>query len=182
MSEVEIRVVDWEHREDLNIPNEPFDLFGRMLPSYENGKWSYTTEEFETVSEMCFPDENYNYEELSKNHIILGAYAKETCVGLAILCHAWFRYMYLYDLKVNRTFRGKGVAAKLMAAARRVSAENGYRGIYTQGQDNNLGACLFYIRDGFRIGGLNTEVYLGTAQEGKYDIYFYTENESGKKA
>lgn len=71
-----------------------------MIPSYVDSKWSYTTEKFDTVTEMCFPDENYNY-------------------------------------------------------------------------DNNLGACLFYIKRGFVIGGLNTNVYKGTKQEGKADIYFY---------
>ena len=42
-------------------------------------------------------------------------------------------------------------------------------------QDNNLSACLFYLKNGFRIGGLDTEVYGGTNQEGKADILFYTE-------
>lgn len=38
---------------------------------------------------------------------------------------------------------------------------------------NNLAACLFYIKCGFAIGGLDTNVYKGTKQEGKADIYFY---------
>lgn len=41
------------------------------------------------------------------------------------------------------------------------------------GQDNNLAACLCYIHNGFRIGGVDTDVYIGTGQEGKLDIYFY---------
>ena len=81
--------------------------------------------------------------------------------------------MYLYDLKVNREYRGRGVGRQLVEAAKAAAAEAGYRGIYTIGQDNNLAACLFYIRNGFRIGGLDTEVYKGTKQEGKADIIFY---------
>ena len=49
----------------------------------------------------------------------------------------------------------------------------GYNGIYAICQDNNLLACLFYIKTGFRIGGLDTDVYKGTNQEGKSDIIFY---------
>ena len=45
--------------------------------------------------------------------------------------------------------------------------------MYTQGQDNNVGACLFYLHYGFHIGGLDMEVYRGTRQEGKADILFY---------
>ncbi|HNX16683.1 MAG TPA: GNAT family N-acetyltransferase, partial [Bacilli bacterium] len=44
---------------------------------------------------------------------------------------------------------------------------------YTIAQDNNLSACLFYLNNGFRIGGLDTEIYKGTPQEGKSDIFFY---------
>lgn len=36
-----------------------------------------------------------------------------------------------------------------------------------------MDACLFYLRYGFHIGGLDTEVYRGTRQEGKADILFY---------
>lgn len=116
---INLRIIDHEHKADINIKNEPFKLFGRMLPSYINEKWSFEIERFPEaeITEMCFPDENYDYDEL------------------ALDC--------------------------------------GYRGLYTQGQDNNLAACLFYIKNGFVIGGLDTEIYTGTSQEGKKDILFY---------
>ena len=61
----------------------------------------------------------------------------------------------------------------LIEKSKQAAAEQGYLGIYTQGQDNNLGACLFYLNNGFVIGGLDTHVYNGTSQEGKSDILFY---------
>ena len=172
---IEIRLIDKEHMQDINIPNEPFTLRGRMIPSYENEKWSYRTEYFDSqdVSEMCFPDENYDYMEMCGHSVFIGAYDGDTCIGLAIMQDAMFRYMYLYDLKINRKYRRQGVGSLLIARAEEVALEKGYRGIYTQGQDNNLSACLFYIRSGFRIGGLDTDVYKGTSQEGKADILFY---------
>ena len=65
------------------------------------------------------------------------------------------------------------IGALLMDKAREIALQQGYRGLYTQGQDNNVGACLFYLYYGFHIGGLDTEVYRGTRQEGKADILFY---------
>jgi hypothetical protein len=65
----------------------------------------------------------------------------------------------------------------LIERSAQVAARKGYRGIYTRGQDNNLSACLFYAKNGFRIGGLDTEVYRGTNQEGKSDILFYMDVE-----
>lgn len=172
---IEVRIIDEARKADINIPNEPFGLFGRMEPSYADGKWGYKEVLFDPPdrSEMCFPDENYDYEAMRADSVFLGAYDGEACVGLAILREALFKYMYLYDLKVSGGYRGRGVGHALMEKAGEVCKARGYRGVYTQGQDNNLGACRFYLKAGFRIGGLDTEVYRGTNQEGKADILFY---------
>ncbi len=172
---VEIREIDEARKADINIPNEPFALFGRMTVSYADGRWGHGEEllDKKDVSEMRFPDENYNYEAMKENHVFLGAYNGEQCVGLAILRDDWLKYMYLYDLKVSEACRGQGVGRALIEKAKEVGRDRGYRGLYTQGQDNNLGACRFYLTAGFHIGGLNTDVYKGTSQEGKSDILFY---------
>jgi len=172
-----IRVIDKQHSADINIPNQPFELFGKLLPSYTNGNWEYQIIRFkdEEITEMCFPNENYDFDTLSSNSIILGAYDQEMCIGIAILQHAWNKYMYLYDLKVDINYRNKQVASLLIAEAKEVSKKHNYRGIFTQGQDNNLGACLFYLKNGFVIGGMDTNIYKGTLQEGKSDIHFYAD-------
>lgn len=172
---IEIRIINEEHKQDINIPNEPFSLFGRMIPSYINEQWQYSIVRFreEELCEMCFPDENYDYDELSKNSVFVGAYDGDTCIGLAILQHAMMKYLYLYDLKVNRDYRGRQIGKMLIEKSKEVAESLGYIGIYTQGQDNNLGACLFYLKNGFVIGGLDTHIYVGTSQEGKSDILFY---------
>lgn len=172
---VEIKIIDVEHKQDINIPNEPFSLFGRMTPSYINEQWQYSIVRFkeEEICEMCFPDENYDYDKLSKNSIFVGAYDDGKCIGLAILQHALMKYMYLYDLKVNKDYRGLRIGKMLMEKSKEVAVNQGYKGIYTQGQNNNLGACLFYLKNGFVIGGLDTHVYVGTSLEGTSDILFY---------
>lgn len=171
----EIRIINAEHKEDINIPNEPFSVFGRMIPSYINEQWQYRTEHFkeEEVFQTCFPDENYDYDALSQNSIFVGAYDGDKCIGLAILQQAMLKYMYLYDLKVNADYRGRQIGKMLIEKSKEVALSQGYRGLYTQGQDNNLAACLFYLKNGFVIGGLDTHTYTGTSLEGKSDILFY---------
>lgn len=170
---IQIRPIDKAHASDIRLPNEPFPLFGRMIPSYTNERWSYTTERFPEPSEMTFPDENYDYDTMSETCTFLGAYDGDQCVGLAVMQEAPFRYMYLYDLKVCSSHRGQGVATALMEKAMDLALEKGYIGVYTQAQDNNLAACLFYLHAGFEIGGFDKKVYEGTKQEGKADIFFY---------
>ena len=172
---ITIQIVDQNHKEDVNLANESFSLFGRFLPTYNNGKWNHEISYFEKPSEMCFPAEKYSFDELSKNSVIIGAYVGQKCVGLAILQDAWFKYMYLYDLKVSKAYREFHIGSKLMEKAKEVAKLRNYNGIYTRAQDNNLGACMFYLKNGFVIGGIDTLVYKGTSQEGKIDILFYTE-------
>ena len=172
---IEIKIIDALHQSDINIPNEPFQLIGRMIPSYINEQWDYSVFYLDetNITTMCFPDENYSYEDMKENSVFIGAYDHDKCIGLAILQKAWFRYMYLYDLKVLKDYRKMGVATALIQKAKGICKAQGYSGLYTQGQDNNLSACLFYIKTGFHIGGLDTNVYKGTKQEGKADIMFY---------
>lgn len=174
MNDIEIKIINREHKEDINLKNEPFAIFGRLIPTYDGESWNYTQELFAKKSELRFPDENYDFDAMT-NSIFIGAYMDSKCVGLAIMQQAFFKYMYLYDLKVNSDYRSKGIGTMLIDKCKEVAVEQGYRGIYTQGQDNNLAACLFYLKNGFHIGGLDCDVYRGTSQENKRDVLFYTE-------
>ena len=175
---IEIKIITAEQKSDINIPNEPFQLFGKIIPSYCGGNWAYKILRFppENVTEMCFPDEKYDYDTMNDS-VFLGAYDGGLCVGLAILQPGFFKYMYLYDLKVNKSYRRQHIGALLIKRAKEFAKQNGYCGLYTQGQDNNPGACLFYLHTGFYIGGLDTNVYRHTSQEGKADIIFYCESD-----
>lgn len=178
MDKIIIKIIDKEHESDINIKNEPFQLFGYMIPKYQEGKWDYTTVYNDKIEWDCFPDENYDFDKMKENYVFIGAYVDWDCIGLAILEHQWNKYIYLYDLKVNSAYRNRSVGKQLIEACYAYAREHGYRGVWTIGQNNNLGACLFYVNNGFQIGGLNTEVYRGTNQEGKSDIYFFKEKDS----
>ena len=176
---MDIRLIDAQHRADIRLPNEPFPLYGSMLPSFRDGVWSWEIRLLppEQASEMTFPDEDYDYDAMSGDCFFVGAYEGEACVGLAVWRKEWHKYLYLYDLKVRREYRGRGIAARLIDDGKRRAKELGCRGLYTVGQDNNLNACKLYLRCGFVIGGYNDHVYNGTSQEGKGDIYFYLEGD-----
>ncbi|MCR5134165.1 MAG: NAD(P)H-hydrate epimerase [Clostridiales bacterium] len=175
---IEIRKIDAAHCADANIPNEPFELTGRMVPALSSGVWSYTIEPFDAPLQDRFPDFPYDVgAETSggKNGrtVFFGAYDGDVCVGLAVLREAMFRYLYLDDLKVSQAYRGKGIGGRLVEACMNEAERRGKQGVYTVAQDNNLRACLFYLGHGFEIGGFNNRDYRGTVQENKADLYFY---------
>ena len=43
---ITIRIITKEHQQDIHIRNEPFSIWGRMIPSYVDRKWGYSVEEF----------------------------------------------------------------------------------------------------------------------------------------
>lgn len=171
---MEIRIINEGFEKDINISNQPFKIRGRLLVSFVNNKWEYKEEVFKEnkVKEMTFPDENYDFNEM-KDYVFLGAYENNTCVGLAILTETFNSSLFLYDLKVNKSFRKKGIGKKLIEFSYQYALNHNYPGLFTIAQDNNLDACLFYLSCGFEIGGLDTKTYEKTKQAGKYDIYFY---------
>ena len=171
---MEIRIINENFEKDINIPNQPFKIRGRLLVSFVNNKWEYKEEVFkeDKVKEMTFPDENYDFEKMN-DYVFIGAYENNTCIGLAILIETFNSCLFLYDLKVNKLMRGKGVGKKLIDYSYKYALDHNYPGLHTIAQDNNLDACLFYLSCGFEIGGLDTKTYEKTKQAGKYDIYFY---------
>ena len=85
---------------------------------------------------MCFPEESYDYDAMCKNSIFIGAYDGDICIGLAIMQHAFFEYMY--DLKVNEEYRRRGIAKRLLDKAEEdvykrqvLSIKNPYAGTIT---------------------------------------------------
>lgn len=171
MLEISIRKIDETHAEDARLPNQPFKIWGRMIPSLDHGKWDYEIEKYNETSKSCFPNELYDV--VKDDATFLGAYDKDTCIGLAVLRKDMFRYLYLDDLKVNQDYRRKGVGQKLIDACMHEAEKLRMQGVYTIGQDTNLSACLFYLKNGFEMGGFNNRDYRGTAQEKSADIYFY---------
>lgn len=177
--EITIRLIDANHGKDINIPNEPFDVMGKLILEYRNENWNYKIIKYpqKECYTMTFPNENYNYADMVSNGFSVGAYAKDgKCIGLAIFQKTYNKFLYLLDLKVNANYRNYGIGTLLIEEGKKIAKENNYIGLYTQAQDNNVIACKFYLKTGFVIGGMDTMLYKGTKQEGKSDIIFYLEN------
>lgn len=173
MENINIKVVDKENEESLSLKNEAFNIIGELIVSRTDGQWLYTEDEFEQVTEMIFPEGNYSYDTVIKNGFSIAAYDNDQCIGLAIFEYQWNSYVYLSDLKVKNKYRNKGIARKILDFSKERILEQGYRGVSTIAQTNNLIANRFYLKYGFEIGGLNTRDYHFTSQKGKADIYYY---------
>ena len=70
---MEYRRITEETKDDLQLPNEPFELFGRLLVTRKNNQWSYESELFQEVDQMTFPNEAYDFDQIKKEGFALGA-------------------------------------------------------------------------------------------------------------
>ena len=71
-----IKKIDAVRFSDINIPNEPFSIIGKLYPEY-NGTWNYHVSLYpnEQRYEMTFPNEHYDYTLLSYFPLIVFLWA-----------------------------------------------------------------------------------------------------------
>lgn len=170
---MEICRITRDNAGDLRLKNEPFSMPGRFVPSLREGRWGYTVEPFAQERIMTFPDEAYTFEKVDREGCAFAAYDNGVCVGLIVLKEKFWKYLYVHDLKVSASARGRGVGRALLRTAWEEAIRRDYRGLYLQAQDTNLNACLFYVKTGFVIGGYDNHLYTGTGHEGEGDVTFY---------
>lgn len=146
---------------DVNKANQLFSLIGRILPKYENGKWSYREELFPVPQEKRYPDDEEDWGAYIDNpdKVIFLCYEKGRCAGQIILRRDWNHYAFVEDISVAAEHRGRGVGTALMQRAVEWAREKELGGLALETQDNNLLACRFYKKFGMELGAVNTMLY-----------------------
>ncbi|MBY4897016.1 GNAT family N-acetyltransferase [Cupriavidus sp. AU9028] len=82
-------------------------------------------------------------------------------IGYLAVAHDWNRYAVVDDLAVDAAYRGAGAARLLMDAAVAWAKDASLAGVRLETQSNNIAACRFYRRYGFRLGGYDRYLYRG---------------------
>ncbi len=171
-----VRIVrfDIEHIPYVNDMNETFPIFGRLVPSFQNGVWTHTEEMFGKTNFICFPEDRLDWESYMGNDekIIFLAFYGAECVGQVRLVREWTRYAYIENIAVRGSHRGRGVSAMLMEQAERWAREQELLGLSLEAQDDNLAACRFYLKQGMVLGGVDTLKQAANPEIGG-TLYFY---------
>lgn len=156
-----IAQITYESIRDINKANEPFEVIGRIVPKYENNTWTYTEEIYPEVYEKQYHNDVEDYEAYISNRdkTVLFFYDNDICIGQIKMHRNWARYAFIDDIAVSRNARGKGVGRALINQAIEWAKQNQLMGLMLETQDNNLWACRFYSKCGFRIGGIDDMVY-----------------------
>lgn len=172
---IEIIPISENNKEVLALPNEPFLNTGRLIPKFDGNNWSYELREFpeEMITEDCFPDENYVYEEMWEDFYGFCAIVDGEYVGFALYRKDYKHYLYLDNLLIVSRARGKGIGSALVDAGMKLARDLNLLGVWTVCQDNNLLAAKFYVKNGFELGGIDMRAYEGSKKPNMADLYFY---------
>lgn len=157
---------------------QPFDVIGRIIPIYNGNMWYLKEDLFDKPYQKTYPDEKYDPQTYidDDDQVAYIAILDKKCIGSIRVSKRWNNNAFIDDLLVDRNYRRKGIGSSLMDKAVAWSKEKGLNGVSLETQNNNLLACRFYLKYGFKLGGMDQLVY--TTYKNQYsqcnkDIAFY---------
>ena len=92
-------------------------------------------------------------------------------IGQAVAAKLEFRLARICDVRVQLSDRKKGVGHALIETLERWAWQQGFSGLFAETQDNNPGACQFFLKCGYRFGGVDMLRYAALPELiGKPDV------------
>ncbi len=144
--------------DDINMTNDYFELYGRVVPSLQSGRWSYKEVLFNETRKTRFPDDKLDWSQYinQEDKALFLAYMNNTCIGQIRIIKDWNRFCYIENIASKKEYRGSGVGTSLLNKAEEWAKQRQLIGMSLETQDDNLAACRFYVKQGFTLGGVDT--------------------------
>lgn len=79
----------------------------------------------------------------------------------------WSKRLMVTELLVEKELRGKGWGGKLIALAKELTVQGGYRALMLETQSSNVNAVDFYLHEGFTLIGFDSCCYTNNDLERK---------------
>ena len=158
--EIIISEIDKSSIKALNKCDSAFVVDSRLILHYENGRLSYTVASMPKYTKRYEP-QNLDYSTYINNpeKTAFIAYADSKPIGQIIIRKNWNRFALIEDIRVDVNFRRRGIGKALIECGERWARQKGFPGFMVETQDSNVGACCFYEKYGFVLGGLDTQLY-----------------------
>lgn len=160
---LEIKALDEFTFPDLERCDGSFLVDARLVLSLENGaiRWTYSTVPPYT---RRYPPEEIDYRSYlnDPDKAVYLATLDGRAAGQVRLSCAWNRFAWVEDLVVDAGCRKQCVGRALLEQAAQWARLKNLAGIRLETQNTNPGACRFYQRCGFILGGFDRFLYRAT--------------------
>jgi streptothricin acetyltransferase len=155
-----IRELDDSIVKDINKCDSAFVVDSKIVPRYENGQVGSTVVSVPGYVKRYEPDSlDYTSYIGNPEKTAYLAYIDGEVAGQLILRRNWNRFAWIEDIRVENKFRRRGIGKALLAQGEIWAQQKGFPGIMLETQDSNVGACRFYEKYGFVLGGFDTYLY-----------------------
>ena len=170
-----IEEINHDNIKDINKPNQPFNIIGRIIPEFKDGVWSFTECLYEKPYEKFYPNDEEQYENYINNpdQTVYFYYDNGECAGQIKIAKYWNKYAFIHDIAVSQNSRGKGIGKQLIKQAVEWAKQKNLCGLMLETQDNNLNACRFYHKLGFKIGAVDTMLYANFDNLDEKAVFWY---------
>lgn len=159
---------------DYSKPNESFVVSGRIIPTFSNNVWNYTVEKFSEPHSKKYEEEKVDISYIEeKEKVVFLYYVENNCIGRIKICSNWNGYALIEDIAVTKENRKNGVGTALLKAAINWAKENNFCGLMLETQDIYVSACLFYAKNQFVIGSVDTMLYSNLPTANEIAIFWY---------
>jgi ribosomal protein S18 acetylase RimI-like enzyme len=172
---IAIQELDEHNVQDVNRCDGTFIVDSQLVLHAENGIIHYSVVGVPPYQKHYPPDEiDYTTYIAHPDKAIFFAYVGGQLAGQIRLRKNWNRYAYVEDIAVDIQYRERGVGRALMARAVAWAKTKQLPGIMLETQNNNVAACQFYERCGFKLGGFDRYLYKGITQSTEeIALYWY---------
>jgi streptothricin acetyltransferase len=173
--QIEIHEVDSANARDIYAVDSTFEIRSRVVPSIENGIFTFTIVETSRIYDKSYPDDPFDYTEFINNpdKVAYLAYLGHQNIGQIIIKRWWNRFAWIDDIRVSRQYRKAGIGKVLMDTAVNWTRRHDYPGIMLETQDINVPACLFYQNYGFTLGGVDKMLYRASLYPDETALFWY---------
>ena len=160
---------------DVNACDSEFTIDARLVLHVEDDEIHYRVVKTANVTKQYQNDDidPITYVD-NPDKTIFFAGVNGQLAGQIVLRKNWNHFAYVEDIVVDTKFRRQGIGEKLISQAKQWAREHNLAGIMLETQNNNVGACKFYERCGFQLGGFDKYLYKGINPEtDEIALYWY---------
>ncbi len=160
-----IKELDAGSVKDLHQIDEEFVIDSRLVLKLENKLITFTIVSIPPYTKH-YPPDDFNYSTYVNNpdKTAFLAYSDGRIAGQLILSRHWNAFAWIEGIGVDKDFRRLGIGKALIERGAEWAKKHGMPGIMLETQDNNVGACRFYVSCGFVLKGLDTGAYYVSEQ------------------
>lgn len=155
-----IKEIDQTSLACLNQCDDSFVVSAKLSLHTHDAEIGYTVVDVPSYTKRYPADEiDLNDYIGHPDKIIFVAYVDDHPAAHIRLRTNWNHYAYIDNLVVDASHRRLGIGRRLIEQAKQWARSKNLAGIMLETQNNNVAACQFYERCGFKLCGFDTHLY-----------------------